>query len=37
MDGELLLTDATRFKIIKGQVDADLTDRTAWFRRAVPE
>ena len=34
MDGEILFTDATRFKTIKGLVDADLTDRSPWFRRA---
>ena len=33
MDGEILINDATRFKTIKGRMDADLTDRSPWFRR----
>lgn len=37
MDGEILFTDTTRFKTIKGLVDADLTDRSPWFRRGGQE
>lgn len=34
MDSEILFTDATRFKTIKGLVDSDLKDRSSWFKRA---
>ena len=34
MDGEIFFADATHFKTIKGLVDADLTDRSPWFKCA---